>query len=432
VNSSSLFSVDEGADSPVLRRARERRPVVRRWTTGLGPKVALLTGGKDAHYVLGLLPELAARGVRVALAGGADLAAAEDVTRGRVEFHDLVGDLDPNDGRFARVWRVLRYYGLLLSFAARAEARVFHILWFRKFPVLERILLAGYLNLLGKKIAFTAHNVDDRARDGRAASSANGLSLRFLYRGVDHIFVHTPQMKDELLRRFRVPADKVEVVPFGVNDCIPVSPLSQSQARQRLGLHPDEKVLLFFGNIAPYKGAEDLLRALGLLVGEDSRFRLVLAGRVKDPTCEPYWAELTCLIDTLGLSAHVRQEIRYVPDEEASLLFRAADVSVLPYRRVDQSGVVALSYAQGVPVVASDAGSLRADVVVGETGFVFKSGDVSGLADALRRYFASALYADREARRSTIRTHAAKTFSWAQNADLTCAAYERLLEGGGQ
>jgi glycosyltransferase involved in cell wall biosynthesis len=287
--------------------------------------------------------------------------------------------------------------------------------------------LTGYFKLLGKKIAFTAHNVDDRARDGKATTARNGVSLNFLYRVVDHIFVHTPEMKAELLQRFGVSDAKVEVVPFGINDVIPVARLSRSEARQRLRLGADEKVLLFFGNIAPYKGVEDLLQAMATLVREDKRFRLILAGRVKDRTCEAYWAELERLIQSLGLGACIRQEIRYVPDEEAGLFFRAADVSVLPYRRVYQSGVVALSYAQGVPVVASDAGSLKSDVVEGETGFVFNSGDVPDLVHKVRAYFASELFRNLEARRSSIREHAAKAFSWARNAELTCAAYRRLL-----
>jgi glycosyltransferase involved in cell wall biosynthesis len=390
-------------------------------------KVALLTGGKDAHYVLGLLPGLAARGVHVALVGNAELGRAEDVAGGRVEFHDLVGSLDPGDGPMARTWRLFSYYCRLLAFAARTDAPLFHILWFRKFPLVERILLTAYLKLLRKKVAFTAHNVDDRGRDGRTGTFQNRLSLTFLYRTVDHIFVHTPQMKTEMLQRFGVSEAKVEVLPFGINDVIPAARESRSAARHELGLDPDEKVLLFFGNIAPYKGVEDLLRALATLVHEGGRFTLILAGRVKDRTCEAYYAELESLIAALQLRQYVRKEIRYVPDREVSLLFRAADVAVLPYRRVDQSGVVALACAQGVPVIASDVGSLKTDVIEGETGLVFRSGDVADLASTIRAYFTSELFINLDARSPKIRALGVKAFSWTRNAELTCAAYGRLL-----
>jgi glycosyltransferase involved in cell wall biosynthesis len=427
-SSSSGSSADPHRIRPALLLDRGGTLNVDHGAAGLLVKVALLTGGKDAHYVLGLLPELAARGVQVALVGNAELADAEDVASGRVEFHNLVGSLDPDDGPMAKAWRVLSYYGRLLAFAARTDARLFHILWFRKFPLVERMLLTGYFKLLGKKLAFTAHNVDDHARDGRTGTFQNRLSLTFLYRIVDHIFVHTPQMKTELVQQFGVSERKVKVVPFGLNDVIPAARVSRSEARQQLGLGPDEKVLLFFGNIAPYKGVEDLLGALATLIHEDGRFTLILAGRVKDRSCETYWAELENLIEALELSKYVRKEIRYVPDGEVGLLFRAADVSVLPYRRVYQSGVVALSYGQGVPVIAADVGSLKADVIESETGLVFRSGDVSDLASKIRTYFASDLFKDLEARSPNIRTYGAEAFSWRRNAELTCAVYERLLE----
>jgi D-inositol-3-phosphate glycosyltransferase len=390
-------------------------------------RVALLTGGKDAHYVFGLVPELAARNVHVVLVGNDELAGAEDVRNGRVEFQDLVGRLDADDGLIAKAYRVVSYYVRLAMFAARTDARLFHILWFRKFPLVERVLLTAYFKLLGKKLAFTAHNVDDKARDGRRSTAPQRLSLSYFYRAVDQIFVHTPQMKRELVGQFGVAESKVTVVPFGINEVIPGARMSRSMARRQLGLGCADRVLLFFGNIAPYKGVEDLLLALANLVREDSSFTLILAGRVKDRSCQGYWATLECLIEELQLARYIRKENRYIPDGEAGLFFRASDVSVLPYRRVYQSGVVALSYAQGLPVIASDVGSLKTDVVEGETGLVFRSGDVSDLTAKIRAYFASDLFKDLETRSAAIRRHGGETFSWPQNGMLTAAAYERLL-----
>ncbi len=390
-------------------------------------KVALLTGGKDPHYAHGLLRQLAARSVRIALIGGDESAEAEAVRNGQVEFHNLVGRPDPDDGLMAKARRVLSYYGRLLVFAARTDGKLFHILWFRKFPLGERILLIAYFKLLRKKLAFTAHNVDDQARDGRRGSFPNTLSLTFLYRTVDHIFVHTRQMKLELLEEFGVSEQKVTVVPYGINDVIPVGRVSRTEARQQLGLGADEKVLLFFGNIAPYKGVEDLLQALASLVRENDRFILILAGRVKDKTCEAYWAELESLIEELQLSKCVRKEIRYIPDGDVGLLFRASDVTVLPYRRIYQSGVLALSYAQGVPVIAADVGSIREDILEGATGLLFKPGDPVDLAAKIRAYFASESFKDLETRERRISEYGAERFSWKTNAERTYAVYEHLL-----
>jgi D-inositol-3-phosphate glycosyltransferase len=394
--------------------------------TGVRVKVALLTGGGDPHYARGLVRQLLARQVHVALIAWNELADCRDAGTDRVEFHDFFGTPDPDAGPIRKVWPVLRYYGRIIAFATRTDARLFHILWFRKFPSIERTLLNGYFKLLGKKLVFTAHNVDDRARDGRKGSFANKLSLRFLYKSVDHIFVHTPRMKCELMEEFGMQGEKVTVVPLGINDVIPPSHVNRSAAKQRLGFGRDERVVLFFGHIAPYKGVEDLIRALARFLEDGQQLTLVLAGRV-NKSQESYWRELTALIDDLGVTACVRKEIRYIPDEDVGLLFRASDVSVLPYRRVYQSGVLALSYAQGAPVIVADVGSLKDDVIEGETGFVYRPGDAHDLAAKLRTYFASDLFKDLETRSEKIREYGAERFSWARNAEITCAVYERVL-----
>lgn len=391
-------------------------------------KVALLTGGKDPHYARGLLRELVARGIQVALIGGDDLADAEDLGNGYVEFHNLVGSLHPKDGLMAKGLRILSYYGRLLAFAARTDARLFHILWFRKFPLGERMLLSAYFKLLGKKLAFTAHNVDDQTRDGRRQTFSNRLSLTFLYRVVDRILVHTQKMKVELVEEFGVTEHKVTVVPYGINDVIPRARVSRLRARQQLGLSSDERILLFFGNIAPYKGVEDLVLALANLVHQGGRFTLILAGRVKDRNCEAYWADVETLIEELQLREYVRKEIHYIPDGDVGLFFQASDVSLLPYRRIYQSGVLMLSYAQGLPVIAADVGSLREDIIEGETGLVFKPGDVLDLVRKIQTYFASELFRNLNTRRRRIREYGAERFSWKRNAQLTCAMYERMLQ----
>src|SRR4030095_7853596 len=214
-------------------------------------KVALLTGGQDPQYARGLLRGLLARGIDVACVGSDELASCDIVSSGRLEFHNLVGS-QRTDHFIAKAWRVLRYYGRLVTFAARTDAKLFHILWFRKFRSVERTLLNTYFKILGKKLLFTAHNVDDRARDGRRTGPVDRLSLRYLYRVVDHVLVHTPKMKRELVDDFKVAEQKVTIVPYGINDVIPVSTASRSAAKQRLGLQPDERVVLFFGNTAHY------------------------------------------------------------------------------------------------------------------------------------------------------------------------------------
>ena len=390
-------------------------------------RVAILTAGKDQSYALGLLNALQRKPIHIEFIGNGEMRGLDVVGAQHVDFYNLVGNQDVDTSLREKVLRVLKYYVRLITYAARTDAKLFHILWFRKFPYMERTLLNTYFKMLGKKLVFTAHNVDGQARDGKS-TVVNKLSLRFLYHIVDHILVHTPKMKLQVIEEFGIAEKKITVVPHGINDVIPESKATRFEAKQQLGFGLNDKILLFFGNIAPYKGLEDLIRALATLIDKDDRFRLIIAGPVRDKGCAGYWWELETMIEELRLSDYVRQEIRFIPDEDVGIFFKASDVSVLPYKRIYQSGVLLLSYRQGLPVIAADVGSLREDIVEGQTGLLFRSGDPADLASKVRMYFASDLFKELEARRRRIREYGDNRFSWGKNVDLTFAVYENLLD----
>jgi D-inositol-3-phosphate glycosyltransferase len=425
VNSSNVASAD-----PLRPRGDRHAADPSSDNRSAPPTIVLLTGGKDAHYVHGLTRALIARGVRVELVGGQEeLLDVEPGQRGGVRLHDFVGKQDARANVLVKLARVCSYFARLLMFSATTDIGLFHILWFRRFPRFERIALIAILKLLGKTLVFTAHNVDDRARDGATSNLVDRLSLRFLYRTVDHVFVHTAAMKTELTRAFDVDDSRVTVVPLGINDVVPVARLKRAEARRQLGLTFDARTLLFFGNIAPYKGVEDLVHALAQLVREDGRYTVLIAGAVKNPGAETYWRSVERLVVDLGLAKHVVRHVRYIPDEEVGAFFRAADVSVLPYRRVYQSGVLGLSYAQGLPVIAADVGAIREDVVEGETGLLFTPGDPGDLAAKIRSFYTGSMSRDRDARACMITAHGATRFSWPRNAELTTSVYAPLLRG---
>jgi glycosyltransferase involved in cell wall biosynthesis len=423
VSSSSAVSAE------VIRsRAAEEAPDVRRGAGAASMKVVLLTGGKDGHYARGLTRALTANGMRIELVGGREeMLGPGDVRGGSVALHDFVGKQDPHASQIMKIARVCAYFVRLFVFAAVTDARLFHILWFRRFARLERILVVAYLRLLRKKVVFTAHNVDDRARDGAKTHLADRLSLRFLYRAADHLLVHTGAMKEELTSAFDIAPSKVTVVPLGINDVVPAALVTHAEARQQLAVRLDARVLLFFGNIAPYKGVEDLIRALAELVPDDDRFIAIIAGPIRNRGAEAYYRDIERLIIDLGLAKHVMKETRHIPDEQAGLFFKAADVSILPYRRVYQSGVLGLSYAQGLPVIAADVGAMRDDIVDGETGLLFRPGDAGDLAAKIRSFFASSMYRDRDVRERMIAAHGATRFSWSENAERTVSVYAQLL-----
>src|ERR1700685_2870404 len=93
---------------------------------------------------------------------------------------------------------------------------------------------------------------------------------------------------------------------------------------------------------------------------------------------------------------------QFIPDEDMEIYLKAADVMVLPYNEIFQSGVLFLSYAFGLPVIATDVGSFREEIVEGNTGFLCQPGDPAALAKTIDKYFASDLYRNLGARRQQI------------------------------
>jgi D-inositol-3-phosphate glycosyltransferase len=387
-------------------------------------KIALLTGGGDKPYALGLLGALISKDVTVDFIGNDEMGSAETIGDRRVNFHNLRGDQSPTAPYLQKISRVMAYYFRLIKYVTTTKTMLFHILWFNKFVLFDRTLLNLYYKLLHKKLVFTAHNVDEKERDG-GNTLLNRLSLRVLYCLVDHIFVHTRKMKSQLVYDFNVPEYKVSVIPFGINNTIPTSSLSRDEARAKLELNNNQKVILFFGNIAPYKGLDDLINALARLVKEDDRFRLVIGGQIKG--CQPYWERMESMIGKLQLDRYIIRRIEYIPDEDVELYFKSAGVLVLPYKFIYQSGVLFLSYSFGLPVIATDVGSLREDIVEGITGMICRAEDPDDLADTILRYFESDIFREFDDNRERIIAYGNERYSWDEVGRTTCDVYEKLF-----
>ena len=388
-------------------------------------EIGLLTGGIDKHYALGLATALVSKGARIDVIGSDDVDSPELHVTPTLRFFNLRGTLQRNATLARKVWRVLAYYFRLIHYAAYAKPKLFHILWNNKFQFFDRTLLMLYYRLLGKKIVLTAHNVNAGKRDSND-SALNRLTLRIQYRLSDHIFVHTEIMKRELLESFGVPEQSISIIPYGINDCVPDTDLSQTDAKKRLGIRSTDKTILFFGNIGPYKGLEFLVAAFDRIAAQNANYRLIIAGKPRGD-CEEYVVEIRRAIDRSPGAERIIQHIEYVRDEDTEVYFKAADLLVLPYRDIYQSGVLFLGYNFGLPVVATDVGSLRVDIIEGRTGFLCKPCDAVHLAKIIEVYFESDLFKNLRSRRQEIRAYATAKHSWNTVGNLTRNVYAGLL-----
>lgn len=388
-------------------------------------RVGLLTGADDRSYALGLATSLIHRGVHLDFIGSDAVDGPELHGTPLVRFLNLRGDQSNTASLARKAWRLLRYYLRLMAYAATAKTRLLHILWNNKFECFDRTVLMAYYRLLGHRIVMTAHNVNAAKRDGRD-SYLNRLTLRMQYRLCEHVFVHTPRMRDELHEEFDISRERISVIPFGINNTTPVTEITREEARQSLGLSSSSKVALFFGQIAPYKGLEYLVDALPELTSDIESFRLVIAGKVKSGSGS-YWRAIQDRLADPRIRDHVIERIAHIPDSDVERYFKAADVLVIPYTNIFQSGVPFLAYSFGLPVIATDVGALRDDVVEGATGLICAPRDAAAIAQAIRAFFESRMFRDQDDSRASIRAMANERHSWAKVASITCGVYQEVL-----
>jgi glycosyltransferase involved in cell wall biosynthesis/O-antigen ligase len=388
--------------------------------------VALLTGGQDRPYAFGMATAMAAQGISMEIVGNDLVDSPEFHTTPKLKFLNL-GGIQQSEASFpTKLLQLCGYYARLIRYVTLAKPRLLHILWNNKFESFDRTLLMLYYKLSGKKVALTAHNVNRDKRDS-SDSPIKHLTLKIQYRLVDHIFVHTDEMKSELREDFGVRAQAVTVIPFGINNVTEDTDLTPAEAKRRLSIGDEERTILFFGRIVPYKGLEYLLSAFKEILARDPTYRLIIAGAPMK-SCEKYCRQIQQTVNGTDIRDRIVGKFEFIPDEDTELYFKAADALVLPYKSISQSGVLFLAYRFGTPVIAANVGSFKQDIIDGRTGFLYRSGDAADLARVIEIYFESDLYKELDRRRQEIKDFMQARHSWDLVGKLTRDVYEGLLQ----
>lgn len=196
----------------------------------------------------------------------------------------------------------------------------------------------------------------------------------------------------------------VVILPNGV-DLAAYTGGTRQEARAALGLPPQARVIGTVGRLEPVKGHDVLIRALGRLPVDVCLAVVGDGGRR---------AELECLVEQLRLSDRVRFAGHR---DDVARLYRAFDVFCLPSRREGVPLAVIEAQASGVPVVATDVGSVR-DALCPETARLVPPEDPAALAQALDAALASCAAV-------SPRSFVERSFDW----DATVRRYTILAKG---
>ncbi len=169
--------------------------------------------------------------------------------------------------------------------------------------------------------------------------------------------------------------------------------ISRQAARRQLCLADTDRVLVALGGIRPYKGLGRLLDVFHELAEEDPSLRLLVAGKPAQ-TQETAGLKRRC-----EQSPRVISEFSHVPDDQLQVWFGAADLAVLPYSRILNSGVFWLAHTFGLPIVGPRTGALL-DLADEPHVRLFNPRDDRSLKETLRSTISELVYDDEQARQA--------------------------------
>jgi glycosyltransferase involved in cell wall biosynthesis len=278
---------------------------------------------------------------------------------------------------------------------AAGAADVVHFQWLAVPPVDVRLLPSGRPRVL------TAHDVLPREpRPGQRRAQ------RRLYERMDAVIVHSEHGRARLVGELGLDPARVHVVPHGAFHHL--AALAPAALPPELP-DPGRPVVLLAGLLRPYKGLDVLLEAWrGIEEAE-----LWVVGRPR--------------MDLAPLRRAAPPGVRFLPrfvsDAELAALLRRADLVVLPYREIDQSGVLFAALAIGAPLLLSAVGGFPEVAATGAARLV-PPGDPAALHAALRELLADPAARARLA--AAARAAAAGPYSWEEAARRTLAVYAGL------
>ena len=319
----------------------------------------------------------------------------------RRELFYRAARLQPSS-RAQRLAKLVEHVPDMLAY--RRAARAADVVHFQWLPVqhVDGHLLPGRRTADGRRraLVLTAHDVLPREpRRGQLAAQ------RRLYDRFDAVVVHSEHGRARLVGELGIEPDRVHVIPHGVFAHLAEVP------RQPPPFETEKPVVLCFGLMRPYKGIDVLLEAWR---GIEDAAELWIAGMPR--------------MDISSLRAGAPPNVRFVPrfitDSELPAYFQRADLLVLPYREIDQSGVLFTALAFGKPLLLSDVGGFPEVAATGAARIV-PAGDPAALRKALRELLGDP--AALAAMASRAREAAEGRYSWDAIAAPTLDLYRSLL-----
>lgn len=318
-------------------------------------------GGMN-YYTHGMAAAMAATGIKVTVHGPSEPAYHKYNYLWRKAFVGAYG----KGNKFSRACKLLSssVFAAIYNKRNRVNFVVFHIFRADALEIFDLILAKAS----GVKIVCIIHDVSRTDRDVARNYMNSVIKI------ADRVVVHNGHSLDTLCRAVPAAILKSTIIPHG-NYIGQFSQPSMSAAREKLNLPPHDHIYLLFGSLRREKGLDILLASIRSFKDRED-FTLLVAGKAKSED-EKYYRSVA---RRHGVEHLVRFDFGHVADDILPNYYRAADIVVLPYLRIYESGVALMAMSFGRAVIVSDIPALAA-LAAECTGLVtFASEDAADLA----------------------------------------------------
>lgn len=292
------------------------------------------------------------------------------------EVHHLFITDEKNIGKISKFKNYINAFHQIEEIIVNNNIDVLHIQWII-FSPLDYFLLNKIKKKYKIRLVDTIHDIlpfNEHFYDKHFH--------RKIYELDDAIIVQAQGNVDRFNKLFPECSDKVHLVPLG-NWNAYVEEGNGQRLKDKFGIEDSDFVLLFIGQIKKVKGIDVLLKAFQEVAPKHSDMKLIIAGNPWKDDVDEYQP----LIESFKNSNQLITDFRFIPDEELADYYAVADLVVLPYTDVYQSGVIRLTYSHKKPVIATKLPAFMEIVEDGVNGFLCEAGDAESLADAMERAY---------------------------------------------
>lgn len=250
-----------------------------------------------------------------------------------------------------------------------------HIQWC-PLPPMDLLFIRLIKNNLKIPVIYTVHNILPHT-----VRNYHKYFFSKIYDAVDQMIVHSESIAFELVNLFPINRSNIFVVELPLFDIYHIKNPSKDEARNSLNIALSEKVALFFGIIEDYKGLDILLEAIKLVKQKGLNLKLIIAGKCED------FSKYQKIIEEYLIDNNIIKFLYFCSSNLVEKLFCAADVFILPYKKVYGSGCLLTGIAFNKPVIVTNTGHLSEVITDSEHGFVVPPNNPNALAEAIHRFF---------------------------------------------